>query len=115
LNIISLKTTLGFSMASNVGFFSEATPLQKWRTWVETQPITKTKGAMAWTTWDMEALNAAAPSGKIAFPEFIDANKPVILRDLDFDNWLGVFMPNRLDKNDRAYTVEPATLPSWWK
>lgn len=114
LNMIGLKTTLGFSAASNVGFFSSSTPLQKWREWVPSQPATQTKGAMHWHMTDMEALNASSPSGRIAFPEFIDANEPVILRDKQFDNWIGLFMPNLVDEKGKAYLVEPATLPEWW-
>ena len=114
LGMVSIKTTLGFSMAGNIGFFSSATPLQRWREWVPPEPVKKTKGAMHWVTHDIEALNAASPSGRINFPEFVDATQPVILRDDKFENWLGVFMPNCIDEKGKVYAVEPATLPTWW-
>lgn len=114
LNMIGLKTTLGFSMASNVGFFTEATPLQRWREWIPTEPVTASKKAMHWVMHDIEALNASSPSGRINFPEFIDANMPVILRDDKFENWMGIFMPNCVDSKGKVYTVEPAKLPTWW-
>lgn len=113
LGIASLKTTMGFQVA-NAGFFSLVTPLQNWRTWSPTAIATATKGAMAWTMWDMEALNRSSPSGRIVFPEFIDANKPVMLRDMQFSNWAGLFMPNLANDKKEAYTAEPATIPEWW-
>lgn len=116
LAIVTAKTTLGFNCPIGFGYFmTAATHLENWRNWPSSAPITKTKGAMSWTMRDIMALNASSPSGIINFPEFIDANKPVVLRDNEFDNWVGVFMPNRIDDTTgKVYVVEPAALPEWW-
>lgn len=112
LNIVTLKTTMGYQSA-NAGFFSLNTPLQNWQTWVPDLPVTATKGAMHWNLEDMVALNASSPSGRIAFPEFIDANKPVVLRDTKYPDWVGLFMANLINDKEQVYTTEPAELPKW--
>lgn len=113
LGIVSLKSTLGYSVAT-AGFFAAETPLAKWQTWVADEQPKASKGAMGWHMDDMCALNAASPSGFINFPEFIDAEKPVLLRDNDFPNFIAMFMANRLTDKGTVYTPEPATLPGWW-
>lgn len=113
LQMASLKTTFGYNYPGNGAFFPAKTPLDKWRTWAPDE-IKASNGAMAWELEDMEALNRASPSGQIAFPALIDASMPVVLRDLKFDNWVGLFMPNRVDDAGRSYMVEAATLPEWW-
>lgn len=115
LAIVSAKTTMGFNCPASFGYFmNAATHLENWRNWPSSEEIKRTKGAMSWTLQDMISLNASSPSGRINFPEFIDANKPVVLRDNEFDNWVGIFMPNRVDDNGKVYTVEPSALPEWW-
>lgn len=115
LGVVTAKTMLGFNCPADFGYFlNEPTHLENWRIWPSADPITKTKGAMSWVMQDILSLNFASPSGHIAFPEFIDANKPVVLRDMNFDNWVGLFMPNRVDDNGKVYTAEPAALPEWW-
>ncbi|AHJ10738.1 hypothetical protein P106B_55 [Rhizobium phage vB_RglS_P106B] len=113
LGVISLKTTMGFQVPQ-AGFFSLTTPLQSWQTWAPDEPVKASKGAMAWHMTDMQALNAASPSGRIAFPDLIDANKPVVLRDQHFPDWCGLFMGNLVNDKGQAYTVEAAELPKWW-
>lgn len=115
LQMASAKTTLGYNYAGNAAFFPTKTPLDKWREWAFREPITATKGAMSWTMADMLALNSASPSGIINFPEFIDAMKPVVLRDHKFPDWVGLFMGRRIDDAGKAYTVDAATLPEWFK
>lgn len=115
LQMASVKTTLGYNYPGNGMIHFAETPLDNWRKWVPDEPITETNGAMSWNIEDMEALNRASPSGEIAFPEFIDASAPVILRDIKSPDWLGMFMPNRVDDNGRGYTVTPAELPTWFK
>lgn len=112
LQMASLKTTLGYNYPGNGAIFPVKTPLSDWRTWLP-PIITETKGAMAWNLDDMQSLNSASPSGEIAFPEFIDVGKPVVLRDIKTDNWVGLFMANRSDENGRMYAIEPAKLPTW--
>jgi hypothetical protein len=113
LGIVSLKTTLGYQSAT-AGFFAPETPLAKWKTWVADEQPTKSNGAMGWHMEDMLALNSASPSGYLNFPEWIDATKPVVLRDPEFPEFVAMFMGNRINDKGAAYTVEPATLPAWW-
>lgn len=115
LNVVTVASTFGYNYPGNVGSFPAATHLENWRTWAPSEPVTKSKGAMGWSLDQIEALNAASPSGRIAFPAFIDHNKPVILRDRKFDNWIGFFMPNAIDDiTGEVKAVEPAVLPEWW-
>jgi len=114
LQMASAKSTLGYNYPGNAAMFPAKTPLDGWRSWVPDKPATASVGAMAWNVEDMVALNSASPSGSIAFPQFIDANKPVVVRDIHSPDWVGLFMPNRIDDAGKAYTVDPATLPDWW-
>lgn len=114
LAIVSLKTTLGYNYPGNGGVFVKNQPLDKWRNWANTETVAASSGAMSWNVEDMIALNSASPSGHIAFPEFIDAEKPVALRDLKVAEWVGLFMANRITDAGKTYTVEPAELPEWW-
>jgi hypothetical protein len=114
LNAISLKTTLGYVFPEAGGFFSDETPMKAWRTWVPKQEAAMSVGAMKWNLSDMMALNACSPSGDVVFPEFIDANQPVIIRDYKVDNWLAMFMSNILTEDGKVMLADPATLPTWW-
>lgn len=115
LQTVSLKTTLGYNFPGNGGIFPSFTPLDKWNEWVPKEPVKKANGAMAWTLDDMVALNSASPSGKINFPEIIDVNKPVVLRDREHGHWVGLFMSNMIDEETgKSVPTEPATLPDWW-
>lgn len=114
LKMGTAKTLFGYSFPGNAAIYPDKTPLDKWREWVPDEQPTATIGAMSWTAEYLVMLNAASPSGVVCFPEFIDANKPVVLRDFENANWVGLFMPNRADENGKPYTVDPATLPSWW-
>jgi hypothetical protein len=114
LNIVTLKTTMGYQLAT-AGFFAAETPLAKWETWVSDEQSKVSIGAMGWHMDDMCALNSASPSGYINFPEFIDAEKPVVLRDPEFPDFMALFMANRITDQGAVYTCEPATLPTWWR
>lgn len=113
LNAVSLKTTLGYVFPETGGFFTEETPMKLWRTWVPKQEPAASSGAMKWTLSDMFAINASSPSGEIVFPEFIDANQPVIIRDFKVDNWIAMFMANMME-DGKVILAEPAVLPAWW-
>lgn len=115
LQMASAKTMLGYNYPGNAAIFPAVTPLTDWRSWAPDKPVTATVGAMSWKMEHMEALNSASPSGEIAFPEFIDANKPVVLRDIKSPDWVGLFMPNRVDDAGNVYTVDPAELPKWFR
>lgn len=112
LQIITAKTQFGFNIP-NAGFFSIDTPLADWRTWFPKEMPKATKGAMVWITWDMHALNCSSPSGRVVFPEFINAMEPIIVRDIMVDTWIGIFMGNLRNSKDQAYSHEPAKFPDW--
>lgn len=116
LQMITLKTMLGWVFPGNAGVFPPPQGrLNEWMTWVPKSEIKVSSGAMAWTADDMVSLAAASPSGRVRFPEFIDAMQPVVLRDIVDLNWMGVFMSNVSNEDTgNVYTIEPATVPEWW-
>lgn len=79
-----------------------------WRNWFPDALPVETHGAMFQTLGNLATLNSAAPSGSVIFPEFIDTRKPVVVRDLHDENWLGVFLA---DPNGE--TLPRVTLPEW--
>lgn len=114
LKMATVKTLLGYSFPGNAGVFIDNTPLNLWPRWIPRKGIAASKDAMHWTLQDLEMLNKASPSGRIVFPEFIDANEPVIVRDHANPNWMGVFMANLADEKGKVQTAKPATVPEWW-
>lgn len=109
--LASAKTLFGYSYTGNACIFPDQPILDTWRTWAARDAAKKSKGAMYWNVDHIASLVASCPSGKVVFPEFIDVDKPVILRDIKSDRWIGLFVgkPAPLDP-----LVEPATLPPWW-
>lgn len=115
IGIATGKTTFGYEHPGNIATFPAETPLADWRVWARHEQIAASSGAMHWYLPDMQALNAASPSGHVIFPEFIDTNKPVLLRDEMDANWCGFFMSNILNEKFEVIQAEPAELPKWWK
>ncbi len=109
--LASAKTMLGFAYQGNACIFPDNSIMNKWRGWATREIIKKNKGAMYLNVDHISALVAASPSGKIVFPEFIDVDKPVVLRDVKNPAWVGLFVgkPNPLDP-----PAAPAMLPEWW-
>ena len=114
LQMVSIKTSFGYNFPGNGGIFPSRTKLDEWRTWGPKEPVKATKGAMSWTMHEMLALNNASMSGNIVFPEFIDAEKPIVVRDLENPNWVGLFMGNRRHDDGTIYVADGAELPDWW-
>lgn len=116
LNVVSIKTDFGYNYPGNGGFFAKDSPQINWRTWLPKTIAKQSKGAMGWLLTDIEALTRSSPSGDVAFPEFIDANEPVIMRDNHDDNWMGMFMSNHRDETTgKVSTITPASIPTWVK
>lgn len=116
LGFASVKTTFGFEFQGNACVpLPVETEFQNWRDWLPSKPVKATKGAMFSRMEGLAQLAAASPTGSIVWPEFIDNTQPVIVRDIHDQNWLGVFMPNRLDEHGITQYPEPATLPGWCK
>lgn len=104
------KTNFGFSLTENLLVTSDG--LNPWGDWrnLLPEPPTSQKGVMFWSLPEMIALNQASPSGTIVFPTFINSDYPVLVRDQNDENWLGLFMPSSADRNE-----EPAEIPEWLK
>jgi hypothetical protein len=108
--VASAQTSSGWSMQGNTCHWYEDTPLNDWRTWAPDAPITKSEGIMMWGLYAVQSLAESSPTGKVIFPRYIDAMKPVVLRDKTNPNWVGLFVPRPY--NDQQKTE--ATLPEWW-
>lgn len=98
-------------MVSDCCFWSAEGPLNDWRKWAAPD-ATATEAVMQWSLFNVESMIAASPSGKVNFPQFINANKPVTVRDAMYENWVGLFFPKPSPTDPAA---NPAKLPEWWK
>lgn len=115
MQIVTLKTLFGWNYPGNAGVFPPPQGrLNEWMTWVPKTDVKASVGAMSWSADNVSALVEASPSGRVAFPEFIDAMQPVIMRDIIDPNWFGVFMTNVVDENEQVTTIDPARIPAWW-
>lgn len=77
-----------------------------WRRWFSYEH-NESKGCMSWELYQIELLFKSAPSAAVVFPEHINVDKPIVLRDSHDSNWAAVFLP-KLNEH-----VEPATKPDW--
>ena len=118
LQFATAKTTLGYSYPDNAAIWN-ANPgnlhsflFDKLHT--EHKTLKKSRGAMHWYLDSLARLAGSAPSGRIVFPEFIDTELPVILRDPISENWFGAFIPDMNDRDKGATKLVPATLPDWF-
>lgn len=110
LNFTSVKTTFGFGSTINMHIpLPDDHEFAMWRNWIPEAMPEATDGAMCWNVKQIYALASASKTGTIKFPEFIDTSKPVLIRDGEADNWIGLFMPNLKGEG----TVQPASIPDW--
>lgn len=110
LNFTSAKTTFGYAPAVNLHIpLPDDQEFATWRNWIPEAMPEATDGAMCWNVKQIYALASASKTGTIKFPEFIDVSKPVLIRDGEADNWLGLFMPSLKGEG----TVQPASIPDW--
>jgi len=111
LNYTTIKTTFGYQYPANAMVQLPAKNyFNTWREWAPDEIPTASAGAMYWNAASIAALATASPTGCICFPEFIDTNKPVVLRDIQSADWFGMFMPI---PGNEGETAEPATVPEW--
>lgn len=109
--VASATTMFGYNYPGNACIFPNNTPMDNWRDWAHKEDIEQSNGAMYWNLTYMLMLNESCPSGEIVFPAYIDIDKPVVLRDINNDSWVGLFMPaDSLGKPE----LKPAILPQWW-
>lgn len=109
LAFTSAKTTFGYLHPNNLHVnLPEQHNFYGWRDWLPPEIPTTPHGAMMWNADLIATLGNSAPSGIIRFPTCIDSRRPVVVRDVETDNWLGLFMPSPGDR-----TIEPASIPEW--
>jgi hypothetical protein len=98
----------------DVALWLDSTPLDQWRSWV-VPPPSASSGIMCWDIIHLETLLQSSPSGKVVFPEFIDATKPVTIRDRHkHGEWIGVFLPHDRDLAGLIVDeIKSLKIPSW--
>ena len=106
----NLMTTFGWGMQDGC-IFPTNTPMDGWREWFPDEPVTENKGFMYWDVDRVASLAKSSTSGKIYFPQFIDVDKPIIVRDMYDENWCGLFIP-KPDIGDQS-PKQPAEKPIW--
>lgn len=110
LKFSNAKTTFGYNFQENATMWNDfENDLGRWKEVVPTNCNTATHGAMFWEANNIANLSKSSPSGCIVFEEFIDERKPVIIRDINDENWFATFVPGVSDGS-----IEPAKLPEWW-
>lgn len=105
-----LSTTLGWGL-ENACIYPANTPMDGWREWFPDEPVRENKGFMYWDVDRVAALVASSTSGKICFPQFIDVDKPIVIRDAFDDDWCGLFIP-KPDVGEQP-VKQPAEKPIW--
>jgi len=109
----AVKSMLGWAYPGNPCRWFDKTAMNDWRKWVNEKPV-KTKGAMYWDLSHLQTLLQSSPSGKIIFPEMIDVDYPILIRDRMNDNWFGLFVAKPTEADAALNPVKAATLPIWW-
>lgn len=102
----SVLTTVD-NVGSDIIIWPDESPLDKWREWFITSD--ESDGFMYCNLLEVLTLWDCSPTGELVFPELLNANEPVIVRDINDDDWLGVFIP----ANSGKELLKPATLPEW--
>ena len=106
IKVSSMQTAFGYS-AADCCYWFEDTPMNNWREWIS-ENAEESRQPMYWNLFYVLSLIQASPTGKIVFPEFIDASRPVTLKDVSTDNWVGLFIPEDVKIKDEA------KIPTWW-
>lgn len=104
-----VRTTMGYT--ETVPIYAAPCDFDRWREIVKdaARECKASAGAMFWSLDDVARLASTSPSGQVVFPKFIDTGRPMLLRDVNSPDWLGVF---HAVSND-GLMHSPATLPSW--
>lgn len=105
----TVRTTMGY--AETVPVYAAPCDFDRWRGIVAdaARECKASVGAMFWSLDDVARLASTSPSGQVVFPKFIDTGRPMLLRDVNSADWLGVFHP----VSNEGLMHAPATLPSW--
>lgn len=109
--ISTLQSTSNFMLLDCCHWWDDNdTPLKNWRDW-GCSSANINKGVMYWNLFYVESLIKSSPSGKVIFPEFINVEQPIVLRDYYYPEWVGLFIP-QISKDIKIN--EGADLPEWW-
>ena len=105
------KTMFGYECLSNIGVFPTDDKIETlaWRNWLPEKLPSVSFGQMQINCRTLEMMAAAAPSGEIVFPQFIDTRIACVVRDFVDKNWIGVFMP----MFDGSRSVPKVIIPTW--
>lgn len=107
----SAQTSSGWQFHGNPCYWFDTPDLDDWRKWPADKMPKKSQHIMTWELYHIQALVESSPSGKIVFPEFINAEEPVVIRDLRDPNWVGLFIPKPQGETQKV----AAELPAWWR
>lgn len=119
MNFATAKTTFGYVHGENIAH--QLKPLVKegysdirrewrgWRNWAPDKIPTETFHALDMDAMQIASLAAAAPSGRLFFPLYIDRRMPVLVRDGINEDWCGLFMP------DSGEPQKGIKFPAWLK
>lgn len=111
-NMTTMTSTMtGWQYEKDPCLYVDESPLDKWREWFPDNVANQSSGVMYWLADQVEALAKSSPSGHLYFPEFIDTNEPVVVRDLLDDNWCGLFVPKPSPQG--VQVNKSAEIPSW--
>lgn len=91
-----LKTSL-LNSCSDCFLWLDDTPLNDWELWLNIDEP-ESKGCMYCELYQIQMLFETSPTGKILFPKNINVDKPIVVRDVNNENWVGVFIPKSTDK-----------------
>jgi len=109
LRYASLKTSMGYQFAGNVGLYlNEPCLIESWRTVIPVAMAKKSKGSMCIEAGALTNIALSSPSGRITLPEHVDWSLPVVARDAVDPNWCAFFYVREADNPH-----EPATIPGW--
>lgn len=115
LKYTAIKSTFGASYEQNCYVdLPQKCEFKLWRQWLPDALPVSPYGAMFSNLEMLSTLARTSPTGRVVFPAIIDARVPVVVRDVDDDRWLGVFVPNSLDMETGEITYHAgAKFPEW--
>lgn len=105
------NTSSGWSYHGNACYWFDEPLLDKWREWAPDETVKKSEGIMMWNLYQVQALIESSPTGKVIFPKHVDVMKPIVLRDRNSQNWVGIFMAKPYGEIQKV----AAELPKWWR
>lgn len=112
LQFATIKTSIGYVHPGN-GYvpLPQGNHFEEWRTLFPDEFPQASSGHMFMSATDISILATASPTGGLVFPEHLDVNSPVVVRDVSAPDWFGLFMPVGVEDEPQTY----APLPGWCK